>query len=153
MLSLVSVITTFAVTAVVGISTFLYAQPGVYPVTLIVSDEAQTASFTQHITITGEAVERPALVLEAAEPEFRGRPVQAVDVYGKPPRFVPHTLFFTARPTRPKPYPKVLSLKNAGKGELPAAVTAVEYILSAAVEPGWLPEGTQPGFMSPAPVL
>ncbi|MFY9389731.1 MAG: hypothetical protein WAQ49_04345, partial [Limnochordia bacterium] len=65
MLSLVSVITTFAVTAVVGISTFLYAQPGVYPVTLIVSDEAQTASFTQHITITGEAVERPALVLEA----------------------------------------------------------------------------------------
>lgn len=108
--------------------TYTYAQPGVYPVTLIVSDEAQTASFTQHITITGEAVEQPALVLEAAEPEFRGRPVQAVDVYGKPPRFVPHTLFFTARPTRPKPYPKVLSLKNAGKGELPAAVTAVEYI-------------------------
>lgn len=108
---------------------YTYARPGVYPVTLIVSDGAQSASFTQHISVTGRPAANPALILESREPSFRKRPVHIMDVYGKPLRQIPHTLYFTARPTRPKPYPKTISLKNAGTGTLSGAVIkSVNYI-------------------------
>lgn len=102
--------------------THVYVKPGVYPVTLVVSDGAQTDSFTQHITIIGANTEEPALILESDEPTFRRRPVHAMDVYGQPLRWLPHTLYFTARATRPIPNPKTVILRNEGAATLSQAV-------------------------------
>jgi len=106
--------------------THTYAR--VYPVTLIVSDGAETDSFTQHITVTGESLALPALTLEADEPTFRKRSAHVMDVYGQPLRLIPHTLYFTGRPTRPRPTPKVVTIKNTGGGTMPAAfISSIQY--------------------------
>lgn len=115
---------------------YTYAKPGIYPVTLVVDDGAQKDSFTQHITIDGSKVDQPALTLMAKdEPSFRVRPVHVMDVYGVPVQFLPHSLHFVARATRPKPNEKIIRLQNNGSG-----------VLSKAMEPevlysegkGWL---------------
>lgn len=96
---------------------YSYAKPGIYPVTLTVDDGQNLDSFTQHITIDGPVVEKPALVLTAPdEVTFRERPVNIMDVYGWRPRFVPHSLQFTGRKSRPKPNAKTIELKNLDSG-------------------------------------
>lgn len=101
----------------------VYARPGVYPVTLVVDDGAARASFTQHITVSGESSGSPSLALRADELSFRPRPVQAMDVYGWPVAGLPHTLRFTARPSRPAPGAKMVELANLGGGQLAHAAT------------------------------
>ena len=97
-----------------------YLKPGIYPVTLVVDDGTEQATFTQHITVDGEPVDSPGLALACPdEVTFRARPVDAMDVYGRPVRFIPHTLEFLARPSgRPKPAAKTITLRNVGAGEL-----------------------------------
>ena len=108
---------------------YTYLKPGIYPVTLTIDDGMYRDSFTQHITVDGEESEKPGLVLNAHEEfSFRPRPVHMMDTYGIPPAFTPHTLCFTARPSRPIPDSKTIELKNSGRGKLgQAAVTQVEY--------------------------
>jgi hypothetical protein len=104
--------------------THVFAQPGVYPVTLVVDDGAELASLTQHITVSGGPVPDPVLVLTAPdEPSFRRRPIPTLDVYGQPVVFVPHTLEFVARSSRPVPRSKVVLLQNLGGGHLAKAVS------------------------------
>lgn len=107
---------------------YSYVRPGVYPVTLTVSDGADAAAWTQHITVSGELAERPALALAAPDaPGFRLRPVQAMDVYGWPVAVMPRALRFTARPTRPTPDAQVVQLVNLGGGQLgPASMNVAE---------------------------
>lgn len=114
----------------------VFARQGVYPVTLVVDDGARRASTTQHVSVSGDAVQEPMLALGAPdELSFRPRPVEAVDVYGEPLRVVPHTLQFVARASRPVPRAKVVRLENRGAGHLaPAAVPKIEYERGA----GWL---------------
>jgi len=120
-----------------------FSRPGIYPVTLIVDDGVRLASCTQHMTVIGDQLRSPALSLVAPdEPLFRERPVEAMDVYGRPVKFIPHTLEFLARPTRPRPRARIVVLKNLGGGTLPdTARPTITYLHGA----GWLsvePEGT-----------
>lgn len=116
--------------------THIFLQPGVYPVTLVVDDGVQRASFTQHITVHGEPLSAPGLALATPdEPSFRPRPVQATDVYGWPVRPMPHTLEFVARPSRPVPSSKVVLLRNLGGGAL---AEAEEVRVAYGRASGWL---------------
>lgn len=100
----------------------VYLKPGIYPVTLTVDDGMYRDSFTQHITVDGQQIDKPAPSLTAPEEfTFRPRPVHMMDTYGIPPAFTPHTLYFTARSSRPVPDPKKIQLVNSGAGTLPKA--------------------------------
>jgi hypothetical protein len=113
-----------------------FARPGVYPVTVLVDDGAERARFTQHVSVSGDAVEQPVLTLAAPEePAFRARPVSALDVYGRPGRSIPHTASFTARRSHPRPRPETVRLRNIGGGVLSEA-TAPEIDYEG--ERGWL---------------
>ncbi len=115
--------------------THAYAAPGVYPVTLAVSDGVKLASTTQHVTVSGPAVDSPVLALFAPdEVEFAARPAEAMDEYGEPVAFLPHTLRFVARPAgNRQPGAKTVELVNLGAGELAQARWTIAY---AEVE-GW----------------
>ena len=98
----------------------VFAQSGVYPVTLVVSDGTDLARFTQHIAVSGDSIQKPVLVLTAPdEPEFRPRPVAALEVYGCTVSCIPHTLKFTARNSRPVTRTRILNIRNLGSGTLP----------------------------------
>jgi PKD repeat protein len=113
----------------------VFAGPGVYPVTLTVSDGAMLATCTQHITVNGAAVTKPVLALVAPdEPAFRLRPVAAMDTYGIAPKFLPGSLEFVARAQRPRPGERQIGLRNLGTGALAPARAQVEYLGGA----GWL---------------
>jgi len=106
----------------------VFAEAGVYPVTLVVDDGLGRATCTQHLTVDGDAVAEPVLALSAPdEPAFRPRPVHAMDTYGAPVKHLPHTLCFTATSSS-RPRPRTVQLGNLGKGALaPASVkTACE---------------------------
>ena len=114
---------------------YTYARPGIYPVTLTVDNGNELASFTQHITIEGAEIAEPSLSLSSPEePSFRLRPVNAMDVYGWSVKFLPHSLVFLARPSRPKPNRRKVHVKNLGKGELSPIAYGVDYIRDY----GWL---------------
>ncbi|MHC4789812.1 MAG: PKD domain-containing protein, partial [Planctomycetota bacterium] len=107
----------------------VFAAPGIYPVTLTVDDGTYRHSFTQHLTVDSPCVEEPVLALAAPdEVSFRRRPVHAMDAYGMPPAFNPHTLQFTARPSWPAPRPRTVRAENRGGGRLgEARVGGVDY--------------------------
>ncbi|MFW6161599.1 MAG: PKD domain-containing protein [Planctomycetota bacterium] len=106
----------------------VFTRPGVYPVTLVVNDGAGQTRRVQHLTVDGDPVPSPALVLAAPdELSFRPRPVGAMEVYGQPVRTTPHTLGFLARPSRPRPRPKTFLIENRGGGRLPQATVEVGY--------------------------
>jgi hypothetical protein len=99
-----------------------YARPGIYAVTLTVAAGGRLTACTQHVTVDGDPLGGPALVLACEdEPRFRPRPLDAMDAYGVPPAGVPHTLSFVARASRPRPAPKTVMLVNVGAGTLPDA--------------------------------
>jgi len=92
-------------------------------VTLVVDDGTRLAATTQHVAVGGDPMEAPVLALSAPdEPSYHPRPLRALDVYGRPVPFVPHTLAFLARPSRPAPDAKVIHLENIGGSRLAAAV-------------------------------
>lgn len=118
-----------------------FVRAGVYPVTLVVDDGQQRATHTQHITINGEAIDRPVLSLDAPDNvSFRRRPVPAADVYGWPVKFIPHTLRLTVAPPSSDPSgmpkPRRILLRNSGGGELPPVdAPQIKYLTTAS---GWL---------------
>lgn len=116
--------------------THVFARPGVYPVTLVVDDGRERASFTQHVTVDGEAVPKPALGLSAPdELSFRPRPAEAMDAYGQPVPHLPFVLDFVARASRPMPKGREIQLANVGGGVLPRAeAPKIEYMGKT----GWL---------------
>ncbi len=96
-----------------------YLKPGIYPVTLVVDDGAQKDSFTQHITIDGNQIDEPGFALFAEdELAFRIRPKHIMDVYGVPVQYLPHSLHFLARESRPVPNSKIVQVLNIGGGTL-----------------------------------
>ncbi|MFO7897454.1 MAG: PKD domain-containing protein [Planctomycetota bacterium] len=100
--------------------THVFTRPGVYPVTLIVDDDrGGRASRTQHVAVSGEAVEKRALGLFAPdEPSFRRRPVRMTDTYGESP-VVPHRLEFTVHAaTGHVPRPRAVALHGVTPGGL-----------------------------------
>jgi PKD repeat protein len=98
---------------------YVYLKAGIYPVTLTVDDGMYRDSFTQHITVDGERIEKPGLVLGSPEEfTFRSRPVHMMDTCGIPPAFTAHTLYFTARASRSIPDSKNIQVKNSGRGIL-----------------------------------
>lgn len=109
--------------------THTYVRPGVYPVTLTVDDGAHVAAYTQHVTVNGPPLTRPALALAAPDEEtFRPRPVQAAQVYGQSISYIPYSMQFLARPSRSVPDEKTIELQNAGGGTLPDASDSVRYV-------------------------
>ena len=110
-------------------ATHVFAREGVYPVTLVVDDGTHRSATTQHITINGPALAGPVLSLASAdEPAFRPRPLDAADVYGRLLQFIPHTLRFLARSSRPVPDAKTVLARDSGGGELAEAdPTQIEY--------------------------
>ena len=122
----------------------IYAQPGIYPVTLTIENGDTLDSFTQHITIEGSNITKPSISLSSAdEPSFRQRPLDALDVYGWQVQFIPHTLEFLARPSRPEPNIKKIYVNNLGNGNLDSVNYGIEYKNNR--DFGWLkikPKGT-----------
>ena len=107
----------------------VFAKAGIYPVTLTVDDGENLSAFTQHITIEGQALSRPVLSLSAIdEPSFRKRPIDAMDIYGWPVKFIPHTFEFNARPSRPKPNKRKITINNLGGGRLDSASIGINYL-------------------------
>ncbi|MBD3267564.1 PKD domain-containing protein [bacterium] len=111
----------------------VFVESGIYPVTLHVFDGLHHDEYTQHITVSGQPVEKPALALHApAEYTFHPRSIETMDIYNRLPAFIPHTLQFTARPrSRPKPQAKRVVLHNGGTGTLKKANIRIAYHESA----------------------
>jgi len=109
-------------------SEHVFTKPGIYPVTLTVDNGYERAAFTQHITIEGKELETPSLSLTSHDvPSFRRRPIEALDVYSWPVKFIPHSLKFLARASRPQPKPKFVQIENLGGGELDSIVFGIDY--------------------------
>ena len=108
--------------------THIYARPGVYAVTLTTARDGKLDRSIQVLTVDGDPLDAPVLALDSPETlSFHRRPAHAMDVYGVPPRAVPHTLTFLARRSHPRPKAQVVQLKNLGAGVLPRpTVSAVE---------------------------
>ncbi|MGF1586325.1 MAG: PKD domain-containing protein [Bacteroidales bacterium] len=107
---------------------YAYSRPGIYPVTLTIDNGDELASFTQHITVEGPEITTPALVLISDnEPYFRPRPLDMMDVYSWPVRFIPHTLDFVSRPGRPEPNKRNIEVRNPGGGNLSTIVYGIDY--------------------------
>lgn len=118
----------------------VFARPGVYPVTLLVDDGTQRATFTQHVVVSGRPLKDAVPALACKEPSFRPRPASALDVYGQPVTLPPHTLRFVARGTRPQPRAKTIEIVNLGDGELVAINTEA---ITCDPEPDWLDVSVQ----------
>lgn len=103
----------------------VFRRPGVYPVTLIVEDGSDRATRTHHITVQGDAVDRPALVLEAAdEVSFRPRPQYAADVYGWPVTHMPHTLRWACPPGTEPLSAQMISIPDSFPGDIEVSTDA-----------------------------
>ncbi|MGF1586326.1 MAG: PKD domain-containing protein [Bacteroidales bacterium] len=114
---------------------YAYSRPGIYPVTLTIDNGDELASFTQHITVEGSDITIPSLVLTSDdEPFFRPRPLDMMDVYSWPVRFVPHTLDFLSRPSRPEPNTRSIEVENPGGGNL----SSIEYGIDYRQDIGWI---------------
>lgn len=107
---------------------YTYSNPGIYPVTLTIANGKHLASFTQHISVEGEKISQPSIILSSSdEPSFRPRPIEAMDVYGWPVKSIPHSFEFLARPSRPEPNSKAIEVKNVGKDNLSTAEIGLNY--------------------------
>jgi hypothetical protein len=100
--------------------THRYAQPGIYPVTLVVASGEGRASRTMHLTVSGESVSQPVLAFHSDETSFRSRPANVTDVYGWPVGDIPHTVRIRTHRGASRPEPRVVHLRNLGGGTLPA---------------------------------
>lgn len=111
------------------VASYVFPEPGVFPVRLIVDDGADRDSTVQWITVSGSPIERGPFELRFAdEPSFRPWRHGATEIYGEPVRSIPRTIRFVARPTRPKPAAKSVSLKRtAGDRSVTDGHVAVTY--------------------------
>lgn len=74
---------------------YIYQQPGIYPVTLTISDGVSYSSTTQHITINGEPVVSPTIrVVQKNNISFETRHTWEMDTYNNPKTLLPNTVNF-----------------------------------------------------------
>ena len=118
------------------VASYVFSRPGVFPVRLIVDDGVDRDSTVQWIAISGSPLNGETFTLRFAdEPSFRPWRRGAAQIYGEPVRSIPRTMRFVARPTRPKPATKSVSLKRtAGSRSTTDGHVAVKYEAGA----GWL---------------
>lgn len=113
----------------------VFARPGVYAVTLTVGDGNRFASTTQHLSVNGSDLEKQVFVLKSSEEtSFRPRPPDAMDVYGRSPSDLPHTMSFVARTKRLQPNVRHVRLANLGGGTLGEGSSDIRYMDGE----GWL---------------
>lgn len=107
-----------------------FARAGVFPVTLVIDNGNRKATHTQHITIHGNPINKPAFVLTAPdEVSFRPRPQPVADVYGWPVKHVPHTVKIAAAPGGGPTKARTLAARNVGGGKLPSCEPPrIEYL-------------------------
>lgn len=109
--------------------TYVFASPGIYPVSLVVDDGEKKARCTQHITVDAGAINNPSLQLQAPdELSFNIRKDFVMDVYGSSIKDTPHTLEFSARKTNLQPKAKVVNIVNNGMGLLNDVQIEIEYL-------------------------
>jgi len=73
-----------------------YARPGIYPVTLTVDDGRSRAATTNHLTVDGPRMTRPAACITVPEDvAFRSRRAGTTEVYHATPPVIPHAVRFT----------------------------------------------------------
>lgn len=90
----------------------VFADAGVYPVTLTVENAAgRLAACTQHLTVGEGEADSPVLAMWADEPSFDTRPVEALDVYGDPVQR-PCVIELLARASRPQPAERAVLLSE-----------------------------------------
>lgn len=78
------------------LSSHIYQRPGIYPVTLTVSDGARYATITHHIVVNGEPTSFPELrIVENGNPSFDQRPTWEMDVYNSENVSTPNTVRFS----------------------------------------------------------
>jgi len=118
------------------VASYVFPRPGVFPVRLVVDDGVDRDSTIQWITVSGSPLKRGTFELQFAdEPSFRPWRHGAPEIHGEPVRSIPRTMRFVARPTRPKPATKSVSLKTtAGDRLITDGHVAVTYETGA----GWL---------------
>ncbi len=98
--------------------THVFRRPGVFPVRLVVDDGVNRDSTVQWITVSGSPHDDAASVLRVpGELSFRPWPNGATETYAQPVRQIPHTLRFVARPSNPKPAPKIVHLETTDGNE------------------------------------
>jgi len=112
----------------------IFTRPGIYPVTVTVDNGHRLDSFTQHITVSGGIIDKSALTLTSPdEVAFHKRRLCEMDTYGREPKFIPHTLRFTARLSHPSPAGKTVSLNIEG-----TTSELIEIETQYRGKPGWL---------------
>jgi len=75
----------------------VFQEAGIYPVTLIVKDGSQKASFTQHITINGNTDTSPSFDLICDDHSFKNHKVWKTKAYNSTKK-IPNTLHFHSEP-------------------------------------------------------
>lgn len=107
---------------------YAYAAPGIYAVTLVVEAGKERAQRTQLITVDGTHSQTPAFSLRSVySPSFDVRKPFVMDVYGSEISLLPHTLYYTARPTNPRPEAKQVVLEKTGGRSLAEATYEITY--------------------------
>jgi PKD repeat protein len=97
----------------------VFARPGIYPVTLTITDGDEVASCTQLITVDGEGCDRAVLALVAEdEPTFMNRASWVADVYGEVSAPQPRTMRLSACKSRAVPAKRYVEVLNAGGDRL-----------------------------------
>lgn len=106
----------------------IFAAPGVYPVTLVIDDGENKATYTQHITVDGKKITKPLLALYANESNFNIRKDFVQDVYGATITNIPHSLTFGARKSNLQPEAKIVDVINNGGGTLRDVNISIHYM-------------------------
>ena len=110
--------------------THIYMAPGIYPVTLTVDDGNNLASQTHLITVDGNKINKPTITISSVNnPEFDSRRVSVCDVYGVPPKFVPHSLTFVFYKGSKEPQTKSIEVAGYDSAKKIKYETDSNYIL------------------------
>lgn len=95
------------------IVTHVFRRPGMFPVRLVVDDGANRDSTVQWVSVSGSPDDQAALVLRVpGELPFRPWPNGAAETFAQPVRQIPCTLRFVARPSNPRPAPKIVHIET-----------------------------------------
>ncbi len=115
-----------------------FMKPGIYPVTLTLERGETRLSATQHITVDGAAMARPALAFASEDLAFHPQPVGLLDAYGRKVERIPFAPRFIGDHSRTNYRDGcAVQLVNRGGGVLPA-VAVGDIVYTGPAMPKWL---------------